>query len=73
MYVVRVQYTLCVRVRAQYSVMDYLVTTMSILQHHASRTVLLVEVPPSGWLRGEHVLGHLVDGTPRCVVLVSVS
>ena len=47
--------------------MEYVISLMTIIYHHASRSVLLTELPSSSWLRGEHVLGHHEDGSPRCI------
>nr|QHQ98666.1 NADH dehydrogenase subunit 8 [Diplonema japonicum] len=47
--------------------MDYVLTYMLPSLWHASRSVLLTELPLSQWIRGEHVLVLFYDGTPRCI------
>nr|APQ44789.1 NADH dehydrogenase subunit 8 [Diplonema papillatum] len=47
--------------------MEYVVTLSCVLVYHASRSVLLTEVPASHWHRGEHILACHADGDPRCI------
>jgi hypothetical protein len=47
--------------------MEYVLTWCLVVYHHSSRSILTSEVPTASWIRGEHELGHHVDGYPRCI------
>ena len=47
--------------------MEYATTAVTILMYHADRSVLLVELPTSGIMRGEDAMACYHDGSTRCI------
>ena len=50
--------------------MDYMLVVAHVLLYHAARSVLLVELPASSIIRGEHTMGTSYDGSTRCIAMM---